>query len=289
MSNAARWLYWYDGAWFDSSPRLTGPADNAFWMATCVFDGARCLGSRAPDLDLHCARLIASAEALMLRPKLTAEDVAALCVQAIRRFPPDTELYLRPMLFAREGFLLPDADGTDFALAVGEIPLPDPEAMFTACLSPHRRPWPDMAPTNAKAACLYPNSQRALADARRRGFDTAVVLDGDANVAEFAMANLMLSRDGRVLTPALNGTFLAGITRARVIGLLRDDGYTVEETAVTTADLLAADEIFSTGNLAKVVAASRYEDHAVPHGPVARNARRLYFEWLDTQHIDERR
>ncbi len=283
-----RWLYWYDGVWSDDSPRLTGPADNAFWMATAVFDGARCLRGFAPDLDAHCARLIASAEALMLRSKLTAEEVAALCVQAVRRFPADAELYLRPMVFARDGFLLPDPDATDFALAVGEIPLPDPEATFTACLSTRRRPWADMATTNAKAACLYPNSQRALAEARKRGFDNAVVVDGDGNVAEFAMANLMLARGGRVLTPIDNGTFLSGITRRRVISVLRDAGVTVEETSVTLADLLEADEIFSTGNLSKVVAASRYEDHAVPHGPLTRTARRLYFEWMRGTHIDDR-
>lgn len=282
------WLYWYDGVWSDSSPRLTGPADNAFWMATAVFDGARALRGLAPDLDAHCARLIASAEALMLRPKWTAEEVAALCVQAIRRFPADAELYLRPMVFARDGFLLPDPDSADFALAVGEIALPDPEATFSACLSSRRRPWADMATTNAKAACLYPNSQRALAEAKSRGFDTAVMLDGDGNVSEFAMANIMLARGGRVLTPAVNGTFLSGITRARVLGLLRDAGIPVEETTLTQADLLAADEIFSTGNLAKVVAANRYETYEVPHGPLTRLARKLYFEWMRGTHIDDR-
>lgn len=288
MSGAGRWLYWHDGVWSETSPRLTGPADNAFWMATSVFDGARALRGYAPDLDLHCARLIASAEALMLRPKLTAADVAALCVQAIRRFPADAELYLRPMLFAREGFLLPEPDSTDFALAVGEIALPDPEATFSSCLSSRRRPWADMATTNAKAGCLYPNSQRALAEARGRGFDTAVVLDGDGNVAEFAMANLMLARAGRVLTPADNGTFLSGITRRRVIALLRENGIVVEETRVTPADLLHADEIFSTGNLAKVVAANRYENHSMPHGPLAHLARKLYFEWMRGTHVDDR-
>lgn len=282
------WLYWYDGVWSDSSPRLTGPADNAFWMATTVFDGARALRGFAPDLDAHCARLISSAEALMLRPKFSAAEVAALCVQAIRRFPSDAELYLRPMVFARDGFLLPDPDSADFALAVGEIPLPDPEATFSACLSSRRRPWADMATTNAKAACLYPNSQRALAEAKARGFDNAVVLDGDANVSEFAMSNLMLAKGGRVLTPMANGTFLMGVTRARVLGLLRDAGAEVKETQVTPADLLEADEIFGPGNLAKVVAANRYEGHSVPHGEFARLARKLYFEWMLGTHIDDR-
>jgi branched-chain amino acid aminotransferase len=192
------------------------------------------------------------------------------------------------MVFARDGFLLPDPDSADFALAVGEIPLPDPEATFSACLSSRRRPWADMATTNAKAACLYPNSQRALAEARARGFDNAVLVDGDGHVSEFAMSNLMLVKDGRVRTPAANGTFLVGVTRARVLALLRDAGVPVEETSVTPGDLLEADEIFSTGNLAKVVAASRYEGHTVPHGPLARLARTLYFEWMRGTHIDDR-
>lgn len=282
-----RWQHWYDGTWSDTAPRLTGPQDNAFWMATTVFDGARCLRGFAPDLDAHCARLIASAHALMLRPRLTAPEVAALCMEGIRRFPADAELYLRPMVFARAGFLLPEPDGADFALAIGEIPLPDPEATFTACLSTRRRPWADMATTDAKAASLYPNSQRALAEAQARGFGNAVVLDGDGNVAEFAMSNLMLVKDGEVLTPALNGTFLPGITRARVIGLLRAAGVTVRETQIRPEQLLTADEIFSTGNLAKVVAASRYETHAVPHGPLTRQARALYFEWMQSTHIGD--
>jgi len=61
---------------------------------------------------------------------------------------------------------------------------------FTACLSTLRRPAADMATTDAKAAALYPQSGRALREAAKRGFDNAVMLDPDGNVAEFATANL---------------------------------------------------------------------------------------------------
>src|SRR5213075_1982453 len=99
---------------------------------------------------------------------------------------------------------------------------------FSACLSAMRRPDPDMAPTDAKASALHTNSTRVLREARERGCDNAVVCDSQGNVAEFATANLFfVTPEGKVVTPALNGTFLAGITRARVLKLLAGAGIEV--------------------------------------------------------------
>jgi branched-chain amino acid aminotransferase len=150
---------------------------------------------------------------------------------------------------------------------------------FSACLSSFRRPAPDMAPTNAKAACLYPNVARMLGEARERGFDSAVVLDPEGNVAEFAFMNLFAVKGGAVATPAANGTFLNGITRQRVIGLLRDAGIPVAERSIAVAELLEADELFCTGNYAKVAPCRRLEDHEFPAGPVFERARGLYFDF----------
>src|SRR3546814_10567161 len=77
-----------------------------------------------------------------------------------------------------------------------------------------RRPAPDQAPTDAKAAALYANAGRALKEAHDKGFENAVMLDPIGNVAEFATANLFMAKDGVVHTPAPNGTFLNGITRS---------------------------------------------------------------------------
>jgi branched-chain amino acid aminotransferase len=136
-----------------------------------------------------------------------------------------------------------------------------------------------MAPTDAKASCLYPNTQRALAEAGRRGYDNAVVLDPNGNVAEFGTANLWMCRDGVAMTPAWNGTFLRGVTRQRVMGLLRDAGVEVVETAITVQDLMEADEIFSTGNYGKVMPLTRLGDRELKPGPVYRRARELYFDF----------
>jgi branched-chain amino acid aminotransferase len=144
-------------------------------------------------------------------------------------------------------------------------------------LSPFRRPSNDVAPTDAKAACLYPNGARAITEARSRGFDNAVMLDALGNVAETATSNVFMAKDGVVATPAANGAFLAGITRARIIALLRADGVPVEERAIRWPELLAADELFSVGNYAKVVPMAQIEGRPLQPGPFFRRARELYW------------
>ncbi|MFC3228711.1 branched-chain amino acid aminotransferase [Marinibaculum pumilum] len=274
-------LFYYDGQWTDENPKLTGPADHAFWMSTVVFDGARSFDGLAPDLDLHCERVVRSARSMLLDPEVDADRIAELCREGIRKFPKAAQLYIRPMFFARNGFVMPEPGSTDFTLMLHEAPLPEPTGLSCA-VSRFRRPARDMAPTDAKASCLYPNSQRALQEMRERGFDSAVMLDANGNVAELATANIWLVRGGMAVTPADNGTFLAGITRARVADLLRSAGITVEERAVTVDDLNAADEIFTTGNYGKVIPVTRFEARELQPGPVFRKAREMYFTYSES-------
>jgi branched-chain amino acid aminotransferase len=160
--------------------------------------------------------------------------------------------------------------------------MPEPRGM-ACCFSSYRRPARDAAPTDAKASCLYPNMQRALVEASGRGFDNAITFDAAGNVAELATANLWIARDGVAMTPVCNGTFLNGITRQRVIQLLRDDGTEVRETTLTREDILDADELFSTGNYGKVLPITRVEDRDYQTGHVYQKARDLYLEFAHAQ------
>jgi branched-chain amino acid aminotransferase len=274
-------IFWHDGRWYDQQPKLLGPLDHAMWMASVAFDGARAFDRLAPDLDRHCARLIDSTRKMLLEPTLAAEDVEALCREAISRLP-DEPLYVRPMFYATRGFVTPEADSTEFALAVYSSPMPEPRGM-SCCISSYRRPARDAAPTDAKASCLYPNMQRALVEAAARGFDNAITLDGNGNVAELATANLWIVKDGRALTPAWNGTFLNGITRQRVLQLLQDAGVPALETTLTRQDVLEADEVFSTGNYGKVLPITRVEDRHYQAGHLYREARELYLAFAKSQ------
>ena len=275
-------LHYIDGDWLTGNPPIMGPMTNAAWMASVAFDGARAFGGVAPDLGKHAQRCCDSARVLGLDPPVGAEKITALAWDGIARFEAGAELYIRPMFYAEDGFVSPRPESTRFVLTLFQSPLPEPKG-FTAHLSALRRPSPESAPTYAKASCLYPQSARALREAREKGFDNAVVLDMNGNVAEFATANVFIARDGEVATPVANGTFLAGITRERVMGLLRGAGLRVTERTLTFTDVLQADEVFSTGNYAKVTPLIGLEGRTLQPGPIYQQARELYFDWAKTQ------
>ena len=276
--------FWLDGYWTDEAPRLTGPADHAFWQSSLIFDGARAFRRLAPDLELHCARAVASAKAMGLQPGVSAEEITRLALEGIKRFAPDAELYIKPMFYGAGGHLTIESVTTAFVLHIFEAPLPGPGG-FSATLSPLRRPAPEMAPTDAKAACLYPNSDRATREANSRGFDHAVMRDPWDNIAEFAFSNIIIAKSGKVFTPKANGTFLTGLTRRRVLGLLNEAGIETVETTLGVQDLHDADEIFSVGNYGKVVPCTRFETRELNAGPIFAEARARYFAFAETAKV----
>jgi branched-chain amino acid aminotransferase len=251
------------------------------WLGSSVFDGARAFEGVTPDLERHCARVNASARTMGLEPNVDVETMLGLVGDGLKKFPEDAAIYIRPMYWAEQGGYLSipaDPASTRFLLTMYETPMPPPSG-FSITLSPYRRPTVESMPTDAKTGCLYPNNGRAITEARARGFDNALVRDMLGNVVETATSNVFIVKDGVVLTPAPNRSFLAGITRNRVIGLLRESGAEVAETVLAIEDFLDADEIFSSGNYAKVVPITRIEDRVLQPGPLHAKARKLYWEW----------
>jgi branched-chain amino acid aminotransferase len=274
-------LTWFDGRWHAGNPAVMRAADHGTWQGTLVFDGARAFEGVTPDLDLHCDRIIRSAEAMGLAAPLGAREIEALIREGIARLGTDRPLYLRPMMWSLEASpALIDAipESTVLAVCLEELPLREPGPLALT-VSPFRRPPPDAALCEAKAACHYPNNARIVREARARGFQNALSLDQAGNVAETASTNVFLVRDGTVMTPVANGTFLSGITRARVTALLRADGVEVVEATLTVADFAAADEIFLTGNANKVTPVTRFEARELGPGRMAARARALYWDY----------
>jgi branched-chain amino acid aminotransferase len=272
------WTF-FEGDWHEGNIGIMGPRTHAAWLCSVVFDGARAFEGVTPDLELHCARVNDSAKKLFLNPTVSTEEWVRLAREGIRRFDKDAALYIRPMYWAEnEGpwvqAHLPES--TRWCLSIYEAPMRPPKG-FSITLSPYRRPTLDTMPVDAKAGCLYPNNSRSLFEAQARGFDNAIVCDMLGNVAELATSNIFMAKDGVVFTPIPNGTFLAGITRQRVIGLLRQSGVTVVEKTLTYQDFEKADEIFASGNYSKVVPVTRIGDRVFPFGPLYTKARELYW------------
>ena len=278
------WTF-YEGVWHEGNVLLWGARTHAIWLGSSVFDGARVFEGVAPDVELHCARVNASAKAMFLKPSVTVEEWIRLLHEGTKKFSANATLYVRPMYWAERAgpMALPcDPESTRFALTLYEAPMRKTEG-FSITLSPFRRPTPESAPLDAKAGCLYPNNARAMLEAKSRGYDNCVVCDALGNVAEFANSNLFMVKDGIVKTPIANGSFLAGITRRRVIGLLRDAGTPVLETVLRYEDIESADEIFSTGNASKALPVTRIEDRPLQPGPVYRKTRELYWEFAHSK------
>jgi branched-chain amino acid aminotransferase len=273
---------WFEGRWHDADLHVMRASDHGMWQGSSVFDGARWFDGVCPDLAAHCARVNRSAEALMITPTLAAEEIEQIARDGLRAYDRTTAVYVRPMYWALHGSELgiaPKPGATGFALSLEAVPMPPAGASTTLTRTRFRRPVLEDSVCNAKAGCLYPNNARMLVEAQSKGFGNALAADAMGNVAESATANVFIVRDGVVMTPIANGTFLAGITRSRHMENLRADGVEVREVVMSFDDVTAADEVFLSGNFSKVMPVTAFEDRQYQVGPVTNRVRQLYWDW----------
>jgi branched-chain amino acid aminotransferase len=272
---------WFEGTWHDGDVAVMRAADHGAWLGSSVFDGARWFDGMAPDLLAHCRRVNASAKALMLEPTHSAEEMVDIVREGIHAFEWDTAVYVRPMYWGIDGdatAIVPDGNAR-FAICLEEARMAPADAAVRLTTTRFRRPVLEDAVVNAKAGCLYPNNARMLAEVRAKGYQNALVADAMGNVAESATANVFMVKDGEVLTPIANGTFLAGITRARHMANLAADGAPVRETVLTFDDFRDADEVFLSGNMNKVTPVTEFDGTHYQTGPVTRRVREMYWDW----------
>ena len=273
---------YFNGQWHDGDVMIMRAADHGAWLGSGVFDGARMVNGLTPDLRAHCARVNRSAKALMLRPTVTTDAMLEIIAEGLSAYAPGQAVYIRPMYWGIDGdatAIVPTPDKTGFAICLEAIPMAPEDAAVSLTRTRFRRPVLEDAVVDAKAGCLYPNNARMLAEARAKGFNNALVADALGNVAETATANVFMVRGGEVLTPVANGTFLAGITRARHLANMRADGMTVHETVLTFGDFADADEVFLSGNMNKVTPVKAFDGRHYQTGPVTRRVRDMYWDW----------
>ena len=198
------------------------------------------------------------------------------------KFAENDDLYIKPMIWAEDGIgiIAPDPNSTKLAVCIFEAPLP--QAGMKVCMSNFIRPIANSAPTDAKASALYASTGRAMKDALERGFDNCILCDHEGYVAEFTVANLFMVKNNNVFTPKPTGTFLNGITKQRIVKLLSKTEFNVKEVKIKPEELFEADEIFATGNYVKIRAVTQYENKELQPGPIFNLAKKLYWEWVES-------
>jgi branched-chain amino acid aminotransferase len=232
-------------------------------------------------LSDHFRRFVQSASLIKVTLPGPVESLVEIATELTRRNAPAGDVYYRPFAYDEGEGLGPSLAGRGFAIYM--LPVGDllPQTGLHVMVSSWRRVTDNAIPARGKISGAYVNSALVREDARVSGFDDAIVLNERGKVAEASVANLMLVRGGTLVTPAITGDILEGITRRTLLQLARDMGVPVEEREVDRTELYVADEIFLCGTgaqLAPVVSVDRRTVGAGQPGPIAAALRRRFMD-----------
>jgi branched-chain amino acid aminotransferase len=256
---------------------------------TGVFEGMRCYdtsdGAAIFRLEAHLERMVASAAAYEMTLPYSVGELSEASVEVVRANDL-ANAYLRPIAFydAHTFHVAPTVSPVSVAI----IAVPGRayiaggvEKGASVMLSSIRRIDAASLPPWVKASGHYTNSVRALQEARRAGFEDAILLNAAGDVAEGSGANLFMVRGGTLITNDKPASIVMGITRDSVLTIARDLGIPVEIRAMSVADLRAADELFFSGTAVEVTPITRVDDRALgggAPGPVSRRVQQAYFD-----------
>lgn len=260
---------------------------SGFNYGTGVFEGIRAFWN-AEEGELfvfrmreHYARLLRSARILLIDLPYTVDDLGRITLELLRREGYREDVYIRPIAFKSSEEIGVRLHHLESDLAIFAVPFQAylPEGGIRAMISSWRRVEDNAIPARAKITGAYVNSALAKTEAYLAGFDEAIVLNEDGQVAEGSAENLFLVREGVLITPPVTANILEGITRDTVITLARDLGIPVAERPVDRSELYLAEEVFLTGTaagLAPVVEIDRRRIGTGKPGPIFTQLRELY-------------
>jgi branched-chain amino acid aminotransferase len=282
-------LIWLDGELVPWDRAQVHVLTHTLHYGLGAFEGIRCYAtddgrSAVFRLRDHTRRLFASARILNLAIPYTVDAIDAACLETIRRNQL-RECYIRPLVFLGEGEMGLHATTNPVRVTIVVWPwgsyLGDEGVRngIRVKTSSFQRFHVNTMMTKAKAVGHYVNSILANQEARRANYDEALMLDTDGFVAEASGENLFIVRDGIVKTPPLTSV-LPGITRATVMTLLAEQGYTLTEERFTRDEVYIADEAFFTGTAAEVTPVRELDDRPIGSGrpgPVTQAMQEAYF------------
>jgi branched-chain amino acid aminotransferase len=281
---------WMNGELVDWADAKVHVGAHGLHYGTGVFEGIRCYetpkGPAVFRLADHMHRLHDSAKLLYMELPYSVEELRAATHELIdaNGLPA---CYIRPIAFYGYGQLGVATTGNPVDVVIMAWPwgtyLGD-EALakgVTATISSWKRVGPNTIPHAAKATGVYLNSMLATTEARRAGYDEAILLTDDGYIADGPGENIFVVRNGVITTPPLSTSILPGITRDTIVQIAQDLGYTVEQSALIRTDLYLADEVFFTGTAAEVTPVSAIDDQVLGVGEVTLTIQKAYLDTVN--------
>jgi branched-chain amino acid aminotransferase len=282
---------WVNGElinWDDAQfPVLT----HSFHYGVAAFEGVRAY-KRADGrtsvfrLDAHTNRLFDTCKLAFLEPKFTREQINQGHLDLARANDMD-EAYFRPMVYVGEGAMgihAPNNPHHSLIVAwkwgayLGQEAL---EKGIRCKVSSWHRHHIGVGLPKAKMTGQYTNSVLAKREAKLGGYDEAILSDVNGYMSEGSGENLFIVKNGRLITPPLSGSVLAGITRDTILTLAREDGIPVVEANITRDELYLADEAFFTGTAAEVTPIREIDDRKIGDGvpgEIGKSLQKRYFD-----------
>ena len=292
---------WMNGELVDWADAKVHVGAHGLHYGSGVFEGIRCYETpRGPAvfrLHDHLRRLESSAKVLYMELPYSVDEIRAATHELIA-VNGLASCYVRPMAFYGYGELAVGTMGNPVDVVIMSFPWgaylgeEGQRTGITTKISSWQRIGPNVIPHVAKATGVYLNSLLATTEARRAGYDEAIMLSAEGYIADGPGENIFVVKDGRILTPPLSMSILPGITRDTIIHIAEALGYTVEEALLIRTDLYLADEVFMVGTATEVAPVRAVDDRQIGVGPVTLELQQAYLtavqggddrwrDWLD--------
>ena len=296
---------WMNGELVDWADARVHVGTHGLHYGSGVFEGIRCYETAAGPavfrLQDHLERLENSAKVLYIDLPYSVAELRAATHELVAVNGVPT-CYLRPMAFFGYGELAVGTLGNPVDVVIMSFPWgaylgeEGQRTGITTKISSWERVGPNVIPHAAKATGVYLNSMLATTEARRSGYDEAIMLSSDGYVADGPGENVFIVKNNVLRTPPLSMSILPGITRDTIIHIARDLGYQVEETLLVRSDLYLADEVFMVGTATEVAPVRAVDDREIGVGPVTRELQKAYLaavtgiddrwrDWLDVVEV----
>jgi branched-chain amino acid aminotransferase len=278
---------WMNGELVDWADAKIHVGTHALHYGSGVFEGIRCYetekGPAVFRLRDHLERLENSAKVLYMDLPFGREELRQATHELIAANGLPS-CYIRPVAYYGYGELGVATTGNPVDVVIVSFPWgaylgeEGQRSGITTMVSSWERVGPNMIPHVAKATGIYLNSMLATTEARRAGYDEAIMLTRDGFVADGPGENIFVVKNGKLLTPPLSMSILPGITRDTIIHLARALGYTVEETLLIRTDLYLADEAFMVGTATEVAPIRAVDDRQIGVGPITLELQQAYLD-----------
>jgi branched-chain amino acid aminotransferase len=283
------WI-WRDGEFLRWEDATVHVMSHVVHYGSSVFEGIRSYdtpeGPAIFRLKAHIRRFYDSCKIYRMVPKASPEELSAACHELMERNGL-RECYIRPVAYRGVGAagLYPMASPVETAIIVwpwgaylGSEAL---ERGVSVTVSSWSRPAPDTHPTMAKAGGNYLVSQLMRIEAMEDGYDEAIGLGTNGLVSEGSGQNIFLLYRGELITPSIDGSILAGITRECIVQLARDLEIPVREGPVPREMLYVADEVFMVGTATEVTPIRSVDKIQVGEGKAGPVTKKIQQRFMD--------